>query len=1243
MKRIISTLLILASFVATTFVYAEDAPVETVKIYVSAVGGNDDADGTIDKPLRTLQAAKTMARGIDKTTSKVEIILRGGDYRLSSSLDFSAADSGTKENPVVYKAYEGEKVYVKASVPLDIGKAKRVTDPSILDRLYDDIETRIIELDLTERGIDKTMLWKPENINGMYAMTGSTSSAPAMYNAIYFDNDEQALASWPNDREFDYWDKTISTTKISISADNIKRWGKAKNTWMAIFPSYDFSMTNVSIKEINPEDKTIAVLDNIATPIYGHFSKRWRIYNLMEEIDIPGEYYIDYDSAKLYFFPPKNITGKSLEISLLGTPMMLFTDADNITFRDIEFCQTRSDAALMKNVDNIDFYRCIFKDIGFTAIYALGTERAITSGTHWQHQNKHGCYNVDIISCDFVNIGCEGIALYDAGDIDTLTLGNNLIEDCFFTRPAQKAFWDTIWLGGCGTTVRNCVVSNNPHQAVRIMGTEHKVEYSEFHDCIREDDDAGVIYQGRNALLRGNDIEYNYIHDLVSVQKMVYNATQGIYFDDSQLGNTATHNILYNMVKGYAPNQAMDTIFRYNTIIDISKPIASAAYQETENKTVDRVVEYNSLEAAKADIADLELYYEKYPNLKKILEDAVNPMLFTEMCDNLMVDSGESTIAEQYRRYAKLDNNVSVEGKDIFVDPEKQDFRLKADSPQAIANPELLNENNFDIEKIGLKRRDLVFDKETAPFDLLYPVRNQTAVDSREVRFTWEHAYSATRYKLIVAEDAEFKDVVLDELVYNCTKNITTLEKNKTYYWKVMAINNSRQFANEWENVGGIGVFSTAIYENPDPTPLVKVIDEVGANVDNIAESELAGQHKIGTKKKISDYLNLMKNIIKNAPMALNSDEKINFYANVIKDLYSSKENLNPGFLDVKMYMNSEDWVGEAKVVDGVSVAVENPEGKNMYIGTNAPKSTGGNVIYCFDLIIENLPDKSYLCVGNNINPQQPAFMGANIGYMLCIKNDLVELQKEDGSKNAVVDTKTGITLCDGKRHSYKFGRLNLGFAQAVYAEIDGEVVFMYPDIEGTEVNSDGGLLLQSFKLGNTITMLPSENVPTDKESFEKVKEELTKATAEALRKQYDKEYVNARILSVESDRIMTGTGVYKIDKIPTPVGNSEVLVSVGTVNKVFNTVGVVSDANFTVTVDGKTATVPVKNIDGKDMVSLEIICKTLGKVYAYDYTYSRNIIVADGGGENLQNIGPRMNKTSGVLKKAMEYEEFEF
>ncbi len=371
--------------------------------------------------------------------------------------------------------------------------------------------------------------------------------------------------------------------------------------------------------------------------------------------------------------------------------------------------------------------------------------------------------------------------------------------------------------------------------------------------------------------------------------------------------------------------------------------------------------------------------------------------------------------------------------------------------------------------------------------------------------------------------------------------------------------------------------------------------------------------------------------------------QNLNYYADAIKNLYSSKTNLNPGFLDFRMYMKAKDWIGMATVVDGESVSVENPDGGNKFIGTDAPKSTGGNVIYCFDLVIDDLPPDKYLCVGNNINVQQAAYQGANVGYMLCIKNDLVELQKMDGSRNVVVDTKTGVTLCDGKRHSYKFGRLDLGFVNAVYCEIDGEVAFMYPDISGTEVISDGGFTLQSYNLGNTITMLPSENIPTDKESFEKVKEELTKVVARELRKQYDNEYSNARILNVESDRILTSEGVYKLDKIPYAVGNTEVNVSVNTVNRIFDAVGTVNGESFTITVDGKTATVPVKVSDGVSVVPLEQLCKALSKVYAYDVTYSRCIILADSGGENLQNIGPRLNKTMNLLKKSMEYEEFGF
>ncbi len=1238
MKRIISLFLVLASFIGLTTTYAEPAPIETHKIYVSAVSGNDDNEGTIDKPLKTIAAAKERVKKINKSEKKVEVIFRGGEYRVSKTLEFDSSDSGTKENPVVYKAYEGEKVYVKASLPLDISKAKRVTDPAILDRLYDDVETRIIELDLAEQGIDKSMLWKPQNIKGQYQMT----EGPAMYNAIYFDNSEQMLACWPNDREYDYWDKTLTTSSFTVTTDNIKRWERAENTWIGIFPLHDYNFSNKSVTEIDAENKTIHVLADSANPIRGYRSKRWKIFNLMEEIDIPGEYYIDYDTEKLYFFPPDTITGKTLEISLLGTPIMNFFEADNITFKDIEFCQTRSSVAVLTDVDNIDFYNCIFRDIGYDAICTKATQKAVTGASTWQAQTKNGAYNMDIIGCFFENIGDRAVITNGAGDIDTLTPANIVIEDCYITRTAQKAFWDAIWMYGCGVTVRNCIISNIPHQAIRLYGVDLTVEYNDIHNVIREDDDAAAIYGGQNELFRNWQVNYNYIHDIISIQKMSYNATLGLYFDDGQLGNTGKHNIFRNMRIGYNSNQAADTHVQYNIFIDVIKPISTHG---ADRLSGDKVTQYHlhaTLEDLHNDIADPELYFERFPNLKEVVLKGTNPLKFTKYSDNLMVDCGESVFEPQYVQYGDMTNNVSIQGKDIFVNPEKQDYRLKADSDMAIANPNLLNENNFDIEKIGLKRNDLVFNEETAPFELHYPVYNQEAVDSREVKFVWSKATTATQYKLIVAEDPEFKNVVLDELVYNSAKTISSLQKNKTYYWKVIAINNSRQFQNQWENIGGYGKFTTALYEFPDATQLINALDEVSANLDNMVESDVAGEYRMGTKKKITSYLDLLRFITTKAIKALTSYEQIDYYTNEVLSLYKSKENLNPGFLDMKKYIKKDLWLGATDIVDGESVTVFNEAGGTIMGGLDEAKRTSGNVIYCFDFAIEGL-ETSFLCVGSNMNVQQQAWSGGNMGYMLCIKKDLVELQKMDGSSNKIVAVKEGTNLCDGKPHSYRFGRIDMGYANVIYCEIDGEVIFEYPDVSGTEIVVDGGITLQTMRMGAKMTMTPSANVPTDLESFEKVKERLTKASAKALQNEYNADFTNARVINPESDRVLTATGLYKTDLMPYAVGNTEVNASVDTVEKIFNQKGTVSGGNYTISVDGKTATLPITIKDGINTVSLEKLCEKLGKVYMYDVTYSGNIVVADDGGQNPQNIGTMQKKVMGLLKAAMSYGEFEF
>ncbi len=1249
LKKLITLLLITATIFSNAQAFAENAgAVETlissnpnsniVRIYVSDSNGNDAAEGNIDSPVKTVEEAKKRAQIIDKNTTKVEIIIRGGHYRFLTPMNFDAADSGTKENPVVYKAYEGEKVYFKASVPLDMSKAERITDEATLSRIKDDIEDKVFKLDLAAQGYPKEKLFKPY-VCGMYGMDQANDEE---MNYIYFDGEEQMFASFPNDRGYAYWEKTIDDRTIQIKEDNIDNWTDISNAWLQSFNTYDYSVCRHSLSEVNADKKTITVVPNAGAEMKGYYSKRWRVYNILEEMDIPGEFYLDYNNAMLYFFPPKYITDSTLEMSV-GTRIILGQEVDNVYFEGIEFSQTRSSAVKLTDVDNIDFYNCRFIDIGTRGIVVSGSTPSIAEGSHWQKTNKHGSYNMNIKGCDFVNTGASAIRLTGSGDVDTITPSNNVIEDCFFHRVSNRSFWDSIWLAGCGDEVKNCLFSNNPHQAIRMAGSELRVNHNEIHDILRENDDAGAIYGGMHAIWRGWDVSYNYIHDLKSIQTMVYNATLGIYNDDAQEGNYDHHNILVNLKTGINSNHAGALDIKYNTFVDVRYPFNLIANANRDTAVSNFIPFYNSdFEKALADIPDKDLFFSRYPELKKHLIDRVNPKLFTDAVDNFATNLEQYKVSEQDARFATIERNVEATGYDMFVDPENQDYRLKADSIYAIENPELLSEANFDIDTIGLQR-DMKFDSENSPFYLTYPQNGQKAVNSAEVRFAWQKAFGADKYKLIVAEDAEFKNIVVDELVYNSTMNITTLSANKVYYWKVYAINNSREFGNEWENIGGVSVFSTAIYNNPDKTPLVKAVAEVRKSIENTNESDLAGEYKLGIKKKLTAYLDLLEFITVKAQRALTSAEKVSYYRDVIMDLYNNKDNLNPGFLDIGRYITNENWTGTTELKEGEKVALLAPENGNFFAGTDAIKLTSGRTIMCFDLQIDGVGEGDWLAIGNNENYGVHTYQGKNTGFHIIFKKGLVELQRADGSKNELLQTYDKKNFCDGQRHSVKFGRLDLGYVNVAYLEIDGEVIFNFPDLGDINIAADGALAIQVFTGGNKVTLSKTENIPTDAESFDKVKGEIIKSAAKGIHGLYSGIYDNLRLLNPESQTLLTAAGTKKLDMAPYEISGTDTGVSVSTVDAIFGASGTVANGNYTVSVDGSTATVPVKDVNGIQTVSLEQVCNQLGKLYQYDSTYSRCILIADGGGENLPNLGPKLDRTVNVLKDLDSYGEFNF
>ena len=82
--------------------------------YFVSPSGDDANPGTLEKPFATLQRAQQAAR-----QKRGDVFLRGGTYYLPATLVFTAQDSGTKDAPVVFQNYQGEKPVISGGVRLE--------------------------------------------------------------------------------------------------------------------------------------------------------------------------------------------------------------------------------------------------------------------------------------------------------------------------------------------------------------------------------------------------------------------------------------------------------------------------------------------------------------------------------------------------------------------------------------------------------------------------------------------------------------------------------------------------------------------------------------------------------------------------------------------------------------------------------------------------------------------------------------------------------------------------------------------------------------------------------------------------------------------------------------------------------------------------------------------------------------------------------------------------------------------
>ena len=367
---------------------------------------------------------------------------------------------------------------------------------------------------------------------------------------LIFDDKPMTIARWPN-TGYEYIadvPKESGNSHFQYDGERPSRWKNAEDGWIFGYWQFDWADSYVKLKSVDAASHTMET-GGVTDEFGSRKGQRWYALNLLEELDSPGEYYIDRRANRIYFWPPAPLTTGKTYLTLRDKPLISLSDASNVTISGLTFEDTRGEGVHIEGGDDNLIAGCVFRNMGLPGV-------RIASG-----QNNH------VESCDLYNMGQGGIAL-DGGNRLTMDLGlnrayNNLIHDysnwvrCY--RPA-------IGVNGVGQIVENNLIYNGPHTAILLGGNDHIIQHNEIHHVCRDTGDVGAFYMGRDWTMRGNDILGNYFHHLGGFSGQGFTDAMGVYLDDAASGATVQGNVFYKagravMVGGGRDNHVTDNRF----------------------------------------------------------------------------------------------------------------------------------------------------------------------------------------------------------------------------------------------------------------------------------------------------------------------------------------------------------------------------------------------------------------------------------------------------------------------------------------------------------------------------------------------------------------------------------------------------------------------------------------------------------------------------------------------------------
>jgi len=649
-----------------------------ITLYV-APSGHDDWSGSLpapnrdltDGPLASLAGARDALRRLKDggaLTGPATVYVRGGTYTLDEPWVLTPADSGTEDAPITYAAMPGEE-------PVFSG-GRRIAGN------WQPYMGEIVVCDVPEAR-DGAWPFRQLYVNGRRQQRARLPNARGVRGTYY------TIVEKAADNAFVYHEG-------DLSAD----WHNLRDIEVRVYHSWNDSWLRVA--GVDPERRVVTFT---GAPEPSHWfgwvgANRYVIENVLEGLQQPGEWYLDRQAGRLYWWPTCDLATAEVVAPALDQLVLLqgspTEDAwvEHVHLRGLTFCHTDwslppegypgcgdvGDIVLPTAVTLYGVRHCSVEDgcIAHVGTYALELEGCdnrivgneitdtgsggIITRNYWPAPNDVS-YN-HIHSCGAVYPSAVGINVDEGGG----SFCHNLIHDI-----TQSGIYARHW--------------STEHQPRERRNQEQPliIAHNEIYDLLYTiNDGAGIFVRDSNILIEGN-----LIHDCYSYGE--HTPGWGIYLGCETRDTVVRNNVVYRTresVHVWYSNR--NNTIENNIFVDGTK--VQVGYDNEPDRCHEHIVFRRNIVRLRGDAALFRVHGERS------LPEVSDANLYWHADGAPLRITGLEDVTSWDEWQARGLDAGSVIADPCFADPDHDDYRPLPHSP-AYA----LGFAPIDLSRVGLR------------------------------------------------------------------------------------------------------------------------------------------------------------------------------------------------------------------------------------------------------------------------------------------------------------------------------------------------------------------------------------------------------------------------------------------------------------------------------------------------------------------------------------------------------------